>query len=403
MAQSSNTLIVGAVIALVIGAAIGWFAYPAMNPAPTLEDYVTKDTYDALQTLYDNSQAELAEAQSDLAEAQSDIAEKQSDLDEAQAQIAELTKPKKVGLILATGGLGDKSFNDISYAGCQMAKDKLGVDFDYVEPKAIAEYEGFQRDFAKSGEYILIIGIGFDQGDPLSIVAAEYPDQNFALVDMAVNNPNVANLLFRANEGSFLVGVVAGMMTETGKVGFVGGMDIDLIRDFFVGYEAGAKWANPVVTVSEPVFVGGWADPTKGKELATALVEQGNDAIYSSAGKSGLGALEAAHEEGVMAFGVDLCQDYLYPEMVASMTKRVDLAVYEMILNALVGKFQGGFYSGGISEGWIGMCRLPEEEGFWEELFDFEHQPLPADVLAKVKEARDGILAGEITVPSGYG
>ena len=403
MAQSSNTLIVGAVIALVIGAAIGWFAYPAMNPAPTLEDYVTKDTYDALQTLYDNSQAELAEAQSDLVEAQSDIAEKQSDLDEAQAQIAELTKPKKVGLILATGGLGDKSFNDISYAGCQMAKDKLGVDFDYVEPKAIAEYEGFQRDFAKSGEYILIIGIGFDQGDPLSIVAAEYPDQNFALVDMAVNNPNVANLLFRANEGSFLVGVVAGMMTETGKVGFVGGMDIDLIRDFFVGYEAGAEWANPVVTVSEPVFVGGWADPTKGKELATALVEQGNDAIYSAAGKSGLGALEAAHEEGVMAFGVDLCQDYLYPEMVASMTKRVDLAVYEMILNALVGKFQGGFYSGGISEGWIGMCRLPEEEGLWEELFDFEHQPLPADVLAKVKEARDGILAGEITVPSGYG
>ena len=408
MAQSSNTLIVGAVIALVIGAAIGWFAYPAMNPAPTLEDYVTKDTYNALQTLYDNSQAELEEAQSDLVEAQSEIAETQSDiakaqsdLDEALAQIEDLTKPKKVGLILATGGLGDKSFNDISFAGCQLAKDKLGVDFDYVEPKAIAEYEGFQRDFAKSGEYILIIGIGFDQGDPLSIVAEEYPDQNFALVDMAVGNPNVANLLFRANEGSFLVGVVAGMMTETGKVGFVGGMDIPLIRDFFVGYEAGAKWANPDVTVSEPVFVGGWADPTKGKELATTLIEGGNDAIYSAAGKSGLGALEAVHEEGVMGFGVDLCQDYLYPEMVASMTKRVDLAVYEMILNALVGKFQGGFYSGGISEGWIGMCRLPEEEGLWEELFDFEHQPLPADVLAKVKEARDGILSGEITVPAG--
>ncbi|MFB0558519.1 MAG: BMP family ABC transporter substrate-binding protein [Candidatus Bathyarchaeia archaeon] len=376
MAQSYNTLIVGAVIALVIGAAIGWFAYPAMNPTG-----VSQEEYDALEAEYDANKAELTAA---------------------QAQIAELTKPKKVGLILATGGLGDKSFNDISYAGCQKAKDELGVDFDYVETTAIAEYEGYQRDFAKSGDYIIIICIGFDQADALTTVAAEYPDQNFALVDMVVDNPNVASLTFRANEGSFLVGVVAGMMTETGKVGFVGGMDIPLIRDFFEGYEAGAKWANPDVTVSEPVFVGDWADPTKGKELATTLIEGGNDAIYSAAGKSGLGALEAAHEEGVNAFGVDLCQDYLYPEMIASMTKRVDVAVYEMILSALVDKFQGGFYSGGIMEKWIGMCRLPEEEAFWEELFDFEHQPLPADVLAKAREARDGILSGEITVPTGY-
>ncbi len=376
MAQSYNTLIVGAVIALVIGAAIGWFAYPAMNPTG-----VSQEEYDALEAEYDANKAELTAA---------------------QAQIAELTKPKKVGLILATGGLGDKSFNDISYAGCQKAKDELGVDFDYVETTAIAEYEGYQRDFAKSGDYIIIICIGFDQADALTTVAAEYPDQNFALVDMVVDNPNVASLTFRANEGSFLVGVVAGMITETGKVGFVGGMDIPLIRDFFEGYEAGAKWANPDVTVSEPVFVGDWADPTKGKELATTLIEGGNDAIYSAAGKSGLGALEAAHEEGVNAFGVDLCQDYLYPEMIASMTKRVDVAVYEMILSALVDKFQGGFYSGGIMEKWIGMCRLPEEEAFWEELFDFEHQPLPADVLAKAREARDGILSGEITVPTGY-
>ena len=115
-----------------------------------------------------------------------------------------------------------------------------------------------------------------------------------------------------------------------------------------------------------------------------------------------MGALEAAHDAGVNAFGVDLCQDYLYDEMVASMTKRVDQAVFEMILDALVDKFQGGFYSGGIAEGWIGMCRLPEEEGLWEDLFDFEHDPLPADVLAKVKEARDGILSGDILVPSGY-
>ncbi len=375
MAQTSTTLIAGVVIALVIGAAIGWFVYPAMNPAPSFAEY------------------NQLKAESDAAKAQ---------LAAAQAEIEELTKPKKVGLILATGGLGDKSFNDISFAGCQMAKEKLGVDFDYVEPKSIAEYEGFQRDFAKDGEYILIIGIGYDQAEGLSIVAAEYPEQNFALIDMVVNNTNVASLTFRANEGSFLVGVVAGMMTKTGKIGFVGGDDIPLIRDFFEGYEAGAKWANPNVVVSAPVFVGDWADPTKAKELATTLIEQGNDAIYSAAGKSGLGALEGAHEEGVMAFGVDLCQDYLYPEMVASMTKRVDIAVYEMILSALVGKFKGGFYSGGIKEGWIGMCRLPVEQSLWEELFKFKHQPLPANVLDKVKEAKDGILSGEINVPTGY-
>jgi basic membrane protein A len=366
MSQTQNTLIAAAVVALIVGAAVGWFAYPAMNPAG-----VSQEEYDALEAEYDANKAELTAA---------------------QAQIAELTKPKKVGLILATGGLGDKSFNDISYAGCQKAKDELGVDFDYVETTAIAEYEGYQRDFAMSGDYILIVCIGFDQADALTTVAAEYPNQNFALVDMVVDNTNVASLTFRANEGSFLVGVVAGMMTETGQISFVGGMDIPLIRDFFEGYEAGAKWANPEVTVSEPVFVGDWADPTKGKELATALIEQGGDAIYSAAGKSGLGALEAAHEEEVMAFGVDLCQCYLYPEMVASMTKRVDVAVYEMI----------GFYSGGVYERWIGMCRLPEEEALWEELFGFEHQPLPADVLAKVKEARDGILSGDIAVPTGY-
>jgi len=381
MSSTQNTLIAGVVVALIIGVAIGYFVYPSMNPQTPGDEWVSKSSYDQLQSQYQAAQA---------------------DLSDAQAEIAKLTAPKKVGLILATGGLGDKSFNDISYAGCMRAKEELGVDFDYVESSAIAEYEGFQRDFASSGEYMLIICIGFDQADALAIVAAEYPEQNFALVDMVVDNPNVASLTFRANEGSFLVGVVAGMVTETDKVGFVGGMDIPLIRDFFEGYEAGATWANPAVTVSEPVFVGDWADPTKGKELSLALIEQGSDCIYSAAGKSGLGALEGAHEEGVYTFGVDACQCHLYDEIIASMTKRVDVAVYEMILDALVGKFQGGFYSGGVTEGWVGLCRLPEEEPLWEETFDFEHLELPAEVKNKVIEAKNAIVAGDITVPTGY-
>lgn len=336
------------------------------------------------------------------------------------AAVAWVAKPvpatptfNKIGIILGTGGLGDKSFNDIAYAGAVRARDELGIVFDYAEPKAISEYEGFQTNFAKTGEYALIVCVGFDQADALNKTAAAYPNQNFAIVDMVVDRPNVASLLFKANEGSFLTGVVAGMLTQTGKVGFVGGMDIPLIRDFFVGYEAGVQWANPSATVLDPVFVGGWGDPTKGKELAISLIGLGADAIFAAAGKSGLGALEGIHENGKIGFGVDACQDYLYPEIKASMTKRVDVAVYEMIkaavtskvmpkLDAEHGGFKGGVYSGGVAEKWTGCSRLPEEQGFWESTFSFTETPLPANVLSKLTEARDEIIAGTITVPSGY-
>jgi basic membrane protein A len=383
MSSDNTKLYAGVVIALILGAAVGWFAKPA--PA----DMVPKSTLEALQAQYNTAQSQLTQAQAQLAD--------------AQAQVAELSKPPKVGIVFATGGLGDKSFNDISMAGAQRAFDELGVEFDYVEPTAIAEYEGFQRDFAMSGDYILIVCIGFDQADALTTVAAEYPDQNFALVDMVVDNANVASLTFRANEGSFLTGVVAGLTTTTGKVGFVGGMDIPLIRDFFVGYKAGAEWASPNVQVLEPVFVGDWADPTSGKELAVGLWELGADCIFAAGGKSGLGALEACDEKNINGFGVDACQCYLNDNMVASMTKRVDEAVYEMILDALVGKFQGGFYSGGLSDGWVGMCQLPDEKALWEETFDFTHEDLPDTVIDKVLEAKNKIISGDITVPSGYG
>jgi basic membrane protein A len=213
----------------------------------------------------------------------------------------------------------------------------------------------------------------------------------------------VASLTFKANEASFLVGVVAGLKTKTGKVGFVGGMDIPLIRDFFVGYEAGAKWANSTVTVVTPVFVGAWGDPTKGKELALSLIDQGVDAIYAAAGKSGLGALGAVHDRGITGFGVDACQCYLYPEqLVASMTKRVDVAVFETIKSALDNTFEGGSHSGGLKEKWVGLCRLPEEEDFWETEFGFTHTALETTIKDKVTEARDKIVSGAITVPSGY-
>lgn len=370
MSSDNTKLYAMIVVALLVGAAIGYVAKPGAPAGET----VPKADYDALQ----------------------------AQLSAAQAQIAELSKPQKVGLVLATGGLGDKSFNDISYAGCVRAQDDLGVEFDYVEPTSIAEYESYQRDFAMSGEYMLIICIGFDQADALATVAAEYPDQNFAIVDMVVDAPNVASLTFAANEGSFLLGVVAGLTTETGKVGFVGGMDIPLIRDFFEGYEAGALWANPEVEVLEPVFVGDWGDLTKGKELATSLIEAGADGIFAAAGGSGLGALEACDELDVTGYGVDACQCYLNDNMLASMTKRVDNAVYKMILDARVDMFQPGFYGGGLADGWVGMCRLSDEEALWEETFDFEHPEISEDILNKVIEAKNKIISGDIAVPTGY-
>lgn len=317
--------------------------------------------------------------------------------------LPEETDTPKIGLITGTGGLGDKSFNDISEAGLIRARDELGIEYDIVQPSSIAEYEGFQRDYAKTSEYELIICVGFDQADALTVVSQEYPEQNFAIVDMVVFQPNVASLLFKSNEGSFLVGVAAGMMTETGKVGFVGGMDIDLINDFFVGYEAGVLWANPEATVLEPVYVGAWTDVTKGKEVGKSLIDLGVDGIYVAAGRSGLGALDAVFEEDVMGFGVDACQCYLYTENIpVSMTKRVDVAVYEMVQAAIEDTFVGDIYTKGLEDEWVGLCRLPQEESFWEDEFNFTHQPLETEVENKLQDARNKIISGEIIPPTVY-
>ena len=376
MSKVSTSLIAGVLVALILGTVIGYMVYPSMNPV------IAKSEYDAKVT-------ELNKAKADLTK--------------AQAQITNLTKQKKVGLVLATGGLGDKSFNDISYVGAKKAEAELGIKLDFVQPKAIAEYEGYQRDFAKTGDYILIIGIGFDQAEGLTKVAAEYPNQKFAIVDMVVGKPNVLSLLFNENEGSFLVGVVAGMLSKTGKLGFVGGLDIPLIRNFYVGYKAGAQWANSSVTVLDTVFVGDWSDPTKAKELALSLISSGVDGIYPAAGKSGLGALAACNETGINAFGYDSCMCYLYPEIKVSMTKRVDVAVYETIVSVLLGTFKGGLKSGGIVSKWVGCCRLVSELAFWERSFNFTHSALPSNITSKLTEAVMKISFGDIIVPSGYG
>ena len=383
-AASYTVVIATLLIGLVVGAGVTWMA----KPVPS--DYVSKTAFDTLQNNYNKVNANLTATLAKLAGIQN----------------------VKVALILGTGGLGDKSFNDIAYAGLQRAQRELNITFDYASPMAIAEYEGMQTNFAAQvGKYALIICIGFDQADALNKTATAYPNQNFAIVDMAVDKPNVASLLFKANEGSFLVGVVAGMMTSTGKAGFVGGMDIPLIRDFYVGYRAGVEWANTSAQVLSPLFVGGWADPNTAHEEALTLISQGADSIFVAAGKSGLGALQAVHEQGKIGFGVDSCQDYLYPEIKASATKRVDEAVFEMIQAALLsklypklteGNFKGGIFNKGVADGWTGCSRLPSEEPLWESTFNFTETPLPDNVLTKLTDAESRIISGNIAVPSVY-
>jgi len=292
----------------------------------------------------------------------------------------------KVAIVFATGGLGDKSFNDTCYEGLKNAQQDFGIEYDYVEPTAIAEYEGFHRQYAKSGEYSLIIGIGFDQADAMTIVAEEYPDQKFAIVDMVVDLPNVASLVFRENEGSFLVGAAAGLKTESNKVGFVGGMDIPLIRKFLAGYKYGAEYVNRSIEVSWK-YVGDWSDPAKAKELALTQFDDGVDIVYAAAGRSGLGAIQAADEQGVLAIGVDADQcDTIegvpVTSFLCSMLKRVDIAVYETIKSVVNDTFAGGIHSFGVAESGVGVCKH-----------------LPSDIRGQIEDLEAKIASGEIQVP----
>lgn len=293
----------------------------------------------------------------------------------------------KVAIVFATGGLGDKSFNDTCYEGIKKAEKDLNIGFDYVEPTAIAEYEGFHRQYAKSGDYALIIGIGFDQADAITIVADEYPDQKFAIVDMVVDKPNVASLVFRENEGSFAVGAAAGLKTDTNKIGFVGGMDIPLIRRFLAGYKYGAEYVNPDVEVSWK-YVGDWADPAKGKELALAEYDDGADIVYAAAGRSGLGAIQAADEQGLLVIGVDADQcdtveGIPVSTFLCSMLKRVDVAVYETVKSVVEGTFTGGIKSFGAAENGVGVCKH-----------------LPSDIQDTIDDLMEKVASGEIQVPS---
>jgi len=293
---------------------------------------------------------------------------------------------KTFAMVTDQNGLGDQGFNDSAWAGLQMAQKELGITPKVVESREQSQYVPNLTSLAEQ-KTDLVIGVGFLLTDAVKEVAAKYPKVNFALVDSVVDAPNVANLLFKEQDGSFLVGAVAGLMTKTNVVGFVGGIEGDLIKKFEVGYRAGVKTTNPNCQVLV-AYVGSFGDPAKGEDFANAQYDQKADIIYQAAGQTGLGVINAAKKRNLYAIGVDMDQNFLAPNnVITSMIKRVDMAVFDASKMVASGKFKGGIYTYGIAEGGIDIAPTSEKT-------------LPKDVLDKVLALKERIKKGEFTPPA---
>ena len=300
----------------------------------------------------------------------------------------------KVGLVLDRGGKDDKSFNASAYEGATEAKKKLGIYLKYVEPTDDNAFEPLLRAFAQR-DFDLIIGIGFVQKETVQKVAAKFPQKHFAIVDAQVDAPNVRSLMFEEHEGAYIIGAIAALSTKTGKVGFVGGMDVPLIRRFEMGYETGAKKNNPQISVVAN-FCGvtseAWNNPPKGKELALAQYDGGADVVFAAAGASGIGVFDAAEERKKFAIGVDSNQDWVKPGFIlTSMLKRVDLAVFNVIQESQAGKFTAGLKRFGLAD-----------KGVDYSVDQFNQKILTESVRQRADELKTEIIAGKIVVPDYY-
>jgi basic membrane protein A and related proteins len=288
------------------------------------------------------------------------------------------------------GGKDDRSFNAAAYQGMLRAKQELPIVLRDVEPGDPTSIEPAIRAFAQYG-YNLVTGVGFAQGPILEAVAKDYPQLHFVIIDSVVEAPNVASLLFKEHEGSFLVGMIAAATSKTGTLGFVGGMDIPLIRKFAKGYEEGAQYVNPQIKVLQN-YVGitdaAWNNPGKGRELANAQYEQGADVIFAAAGNSGLGVFDAAEAYKKFAIGVDSNQNWVKPGYVlTSMIKRIDNAVYSVVKEEVEGRFKAGVHVYGLDNDGVGYA-----------LDEYNKALIPQSVIDRVEQARQDIIAGKIKV-----
>jgi basic membrane protein A len=312
----------------------------------------------------------------------------------------------KVGIVFDIGGKNDRSFNAAAWEGVKRAKQDLNICLYDVEPGNPTSIEPAMRAFAERN-FDLVIGVGFAHGPIMQKVATDFPNIKFAIVDGVIfeadgktPKSNVASLLFREHEGSYLVGMIAASKSKTGVLGFLGGMDIPLIHKFETGYEEGARAVNPKIVII-PNYVGvtdgAWNNPGKGKELALAEIEKGADVIFTAAGNSGLGAFDAVEHYGKnpvtgeankFVIGVDSNQNGVKPGFVlTSMVKRVDNAVYDVVKEVRDGKFEGGFHVFGL-----------DKDGVAYAMDDNNKALIPDDVIKKVEQAKAEIVAGDIKV-----
>jgi basic membrane protein A and related proteins len=296
----------------------------------------------------------------------------------------------KPAVVYDLGGKFDKSFNEAAYAGAEQFKKETGIDYRDFELQNDAQREQALRRFAREGNNP-IVAVGFSQASALEKIAKEFPNTKFAIIDMVVKEPNVASVVFKEEEGSYLVGLLAGMASKTGKVGFVGGMDIPLIRKFACGYVQGVKAAKPGAEVFQNMTGttgAAWNDPVKGGELAKSQIDRGADVIYHAAGGTGIGVLRAAADAGKLGIGVDSNQNGVQPgKVLTSMLKRVDNAVYKTFADATAGKFAAGVQVLGLAEGGVDWAQD-----------DFNKALITAEMKAAATTAAAGIKAGTIKV-----
>jgi len=279
----------------------------------------------------------------------------------------EEAKEFNIAIIFATGGLGDKSFNDAGYRGYLQANETYGdrIKVDYVEPEDIPEFATYQNNFATEGKYDLIICIGFLQETALNDSATQFPNQKWVIIDSTeVPRDNVKMITYKEHEGGFLVGAMAAMVTNTSKLGFIGGMDIPLINKFKVGHEQGAKYINPSLNVTN-TYTGVpppqcWTDPVLGKQIAENLYSEGIDIIFVAAGGTGQGVFQAANETAdVMAIGVDSDQDGDMPgKVLCSMLKLVETGVFESIKAIVEGTWTNEELNLGLAENGVGISPM---------------------------------------------
>lgn len=296
----------------------------------------------------------------------------------------------KPAVVYDLGGRFDKSFNEGVYNGAEKFKNDKGVAYRDFEVQNDSQREQALRNFARKG-FSPIVAVGFAHGAAVEKVAGEFPDVQFAIIDMVVDKPNVSSIIFKEHEGSYLVGILAAMASKSGKVGFVGGMDIPLIRKFACGYVGGVKSVKADADIFQNMTGttgAAWSDPVKGGELAKSQFDRGADIVYHAAGGTGLGVLQAAADQGKLGIGVDSNQNHLHPgKVLTSMLKRVDIAAYNTFDSAMKGEFKAGVQVLGLKEGGVGWA------------LDDNNKPLVSQAMMDaMKKAEDDIKSGAVSV-----